>query len=204
MSRPARIDVFCEDRAHEEFLKPLLRRTCTEKMVDARIEVRAARGGRARVFDELSTYHAFVRNSGRPVPDLLVVAIDANCSSYATKAREVRGKIDTGLFPHHAVACPDPHIERWYMADAEAFQQVVGVAPLAVQPKCDKQTRNVLKKALVDSVKAAGHPTIFGGIDFAADLVRAMDTFRAGKAEPGLKHFLEEVASALRQLKAAL
>jgi len=29
-----------------------------------------------------------------------------------------------------------------------------------------------------------------------------MDIFRAGKAEPSLKHFIQEVENALRQLKA--
>lgn len=202
MSRALRIDVFCEDRAHEAFLKPLLYRICTQEGVQARIEVQSARGGRGRTLQELEGYQLVTRKAGHQRPDLHAVAIDANCSSYAAKAREVRDRIDSGLFCHHAVACPDPHVERWYMADAEAFQRVVGVAPPAAQPKCDKQTRNVLKKALVESIRAGGHPATLGGIEFAADLAEAMDPFRAGKAEPALKHFLDEVVSALRQLKA--
>jgi hypothetical protein len=202
MSRALRIDLFCEDRAHERFLRSLLYRICTQEGVQARIKVQSARGGSGRALQELEGYQLVTRTAGHQRPDLLVVAIDANCSSYAAKAREVRERIDSGLFSHHAVACPDPHVERWYMADAEAFQRVVGVAPPAAQPKCDKQTRNVLKKALADSIAAGGHPRTLGGIEFAAELAQAVDLFRAGKTDPALKHFLEEVVNALRQLKA--
>jgi hypothetical protein len=201
MSRTLRIDLFCEDEAHEELLKHLLRRICNDEGVEARIEVRSARGGCGRAVQELEAYQLLIRKTGQPLPDLLVVAIDANCSSYAVKVREIREKMRPELFPHCAIACPDPHIERWYMADPEAFLQVVGVEPPPVEPKCDKQSRNVLKKALATSVKAAGHPAILSGIEFAAELAHAMDRFRAGKDDPALKHFLEEVLDALRQLK---
>lgn len=202
MSRTVRIDLFCEDRAHEELLKHLVRAMCARESVDAMIEVRSARGGHGRALDEMKSYQVLVERRGLPRPDLLVVAIDANCSSYVPKVREIREGVKPRVFPHCAVACPDPHIEQWYIADAEAFQQVVGVAPPAAHPKCDKQTRNVLKKALADSVGAGGHPRTLGGIEFAADLAKAMNTFRAGKAEPSFKHFIEEVENALRQLKA--
>jgi len=201
MSKTLRVDLFCEDRAHEELLKPLVQRVCNQEGLEARIEVRSARGGRGRVLQELDAYQLVTRKAGQPMPDLLVVAIDANCDSYAKKVKEIRDKVDVTLMPHHAIACPDPHIERWYMADSDAFRQVVGQKPPIVAPKCDKQSRNDLKKALVHAVRAAGHPAILGGIEFAAEIADAMDPFRAGKADPALKHFLEEVANALRQLK---
>jgi len=203
MSRALRIDLFCEDRGHEDFLSPLVRRVCKREGLVTRIEVPSARGGRGRVLEELDTYQLLIRKGGRPSPDLLIVAIDANCSSYARKVSEIRQRIDVALFPYHAIACPDPHIERWYMADVESFQQVVGVAPPVADARCDKETRNVLKRALVESVRAAGHPAILGGIEFAAELALAIDLFRAGRAEPALKHFIEEVENALRQLKTA-
>ena len=203
MSRTLRIDLFCEDRAQEEMLKHLVRRLCEEEGVDASIEVRVARGGRGKTYEELRGYQLLVEKSGLSRPDLLVVAIDANCSSHAAKVREVREKIDAGLFPYHAIACPDPHIERWYMADGDAFLEVVGAQPPRAEPKCDKETRNVLKRALAASVRAAGHPAILGGIEFAAELAQAMDPFRAGRADPALKHFIDDVRSALRQLRPA-
>lgn len=202
MSKTLRVDLFCEDRAHEELLKPLVRRLCEQEDVDARIEVQSARGGRGRALQELEDYQLVTRKAGRPRPDLLVVAIDANCDTYAKKVKEIGEKIDTTLIPHHAIACPDPHIERWYMADSDAFCQVVGERPPTAEPKCDKQSRNVLKKALAHAVRAAGHPAILGGIEFAPELANAMDPFRAGKADTALKHFIEEVENALRLLKA--
>ncbi|HPD13365.1 MAG TPA: hypothetical protein PLE19_00345 [Planctomycetota bacterium] len=201
MSRSVQIDLFCEDRAHEELLKHLIRVMCRREKTDGRIEVRSARGGHGKALDELRSYQVLVERRGLRRPDLLVVAIDANCSSYAPKVREIREAIKPDVFPYCAIACPDPHIERWYTADSDAFRQAVGATPPAAEPRCDKQSRNVLKKALAHAVRAAGHPAILGGIEFAAELAEAMDLFRAGKADAALKHFVEEVMSALRQLK---
>ena len=49
MSDRPRIDLFCEDRAHEELLKHLVLRLCSEEgLVGARIDVRSARGGHGK------------------------------------------------------------------------------------------------------------------------------------------------------------
>jgi hypothetical protein len=37
-----------------------------------------------------------------------------------------------------------------------------------------------------------------GGIEFAEEIVECMDLYRAGKDEPSLKHFIDELRSALR------
>lgn len=87
------------------------------------------------------------------------------------------------------------------MADGEAFLQVIGIQPPTVEAKCDKESRNELKRALASAVRMAGHPAILGGIEFAAELAAAMELFRAAKADTALKHFVEEIVNALRQLK---
>ena len=42
---------------------------------------------------------------------------------------------------------------------------------------------------------------MLAGIEFAADLARRIDPFRAGKVDSGLHHFIRDVRAALRMLK---
>jgi len=201
MNRSLRIDLFCEDRAHEELLHNLVRRLCAQEGVEAEIAIRSARGGHGRALRELELYQKAVAVGGVRTPDLLVVAIDTNCRSYRQVVKEVEARIGRQCFPHYAIACPNPHIELWYMADPEAFEAVIGAPPPPLQKECGKETRNTLKKGLADSLKAAGHPVVFGGIQFAPELAQRMDLYSAAKADTGLRHFLRDVTNALRQLK---
>jgi len=201
MTERPRIDLFCEDRAHEELLRHLLERWCAQEgLPRARIAVRSAKGGHGRALDELGHYQVLTRSRGLSVPDLLVVAIDANCAPYSEMVGHINARIDHHLFPHSAIACPDPHIERWYMADPEAFQAAVGARPLDVEPKCGKEHRHELKRALADSIRRAGQSVLLGGVEFAPDLAAAIDPFRAGKTDAAFRHFFDSVVGALRRL----
>jgi hypothetical protein len=200
MSERLRIDLFCEDRAHEELLRALVRRLCEQEAIQGQITVRSARGGHGTALRELELYQRVVREGVSPSPDVLVVAIDTNCQSYREAVRGVEARIDHERFPYHAIACPNPHVELWYMADPEAFERVIGVAPPPVRPACGKQGRHALKRALAQSVRAAGHPVVFGGIEYARELAEAMDLFRAGKVDAGFHHFVRDVTGALRRL----
>lgn len=51
MSKSTLVDLFAEDRAHEELLKPLIIRVGREKRVDMRVSVRIARGGHSRAIN---------------------------------------------------------------------------------------------------------------------------------------------------------
>jgi len=201
MADPARIHLFCEDVAHEEFLRGLLLRLCAQERMEAIIAIRNARGGRGRALSELDLYQALAKS--QELPDLLVVGIDTNCSTYAETRDAVEARLDTALFPFHAVACPNPHIELWYMADPVAFERVVGVPPPELVPGCGKEDRNVLKKALAAAIREAGHPVLFGGTQFALEIAQAIDPFRAGKVDAGFRHFVRDVTNALRRLRAA-
>src|SRR4051794_30750832 len=91
MSRPLLIDLFAEDRAHEAFLCPLLDRLARENEKEVSVRVRSARGGHGQAIAELKTYQrGFAKGIGGELPDLLVVAIDANCDSYATAQKAVQ------------------------------------------------------------------------------------------------------------------
>ena len=203
MTDRLRVDVFCEDRAHEELIGGLLERICARQQVEVDLAIRSARGGHGKALHEFRLYQDVVRAHGLPYPDVLVVAIDTNCRSYHEVVTEIESHIDHTSFPHYALACPNPHIELWYMADATAFEQVVGIKPPKLARECGKASRNTLKRALAECIKAAGHPLLFGGIQFARELAEVMDPFRAGKVDAGLRHFIRDVANALRRLRSA-
>lgn len=199
MNNLALVDLFVEDRAHEEFLKAMLSRIATENNRRITVRVRSARGGRPRVLEELSLYQKSVLKApdSMSMPDLLFIAIDANCKRWNKARTEIQGKIQSPFTSRSIVACPDPHIERWYLADPDSFFQVVGVRPKVGRRKCERDRyKAVLSKAIVD----ACHPPTLGGIEFAQELVGAMDLYRAGKAERSLKHFLTETAARIRSL----
>lgn len=120
-------DLFVEDRAHEEFVKNMLIRLAKEEDVNLALQIRSARGGHPRVLEEFRSYQKALLKGvvGMTVPDLLIVAIDANRSSFATARGEIEGAIDPRLKETAVVACPDPHVERWYLADSDSFIEVV-------------------------------------------------------------------------------
>ena len=175
-----------------------MRRVAGEIGVRVEIQVRSARGGHPRALEELQFYQRGVLGLSLDLryPDVLIAAIDANCDPYAAARKKIESSLSPEFLPITAVACPEPHIERWYMADPASFAQVVGKAPRQEKRKCD---RNRYKKLLAESVRAAGHPALLGGIEFASEIVTAMDLYRAGKRERSLKHFMDEVTRILKQ-----
>ena len=99
------------------------------------------------------------------------------------------------LKPRTVIACPEPHIERWYLADPESFRTVVGFRPNPGRKKCD---RGRYKQMLAQAVVKGGFPPTLGGVEFAPDIVDAMDLYRAGRAEHSLKDFQTRLTQLLR------
>jgi len=198
MPDPKTVDLFVEDLAHEAFLAPLIERVAAESDTEVAVRVRSARGGHGRVLDELRRYQERVEQGfvGLTVPDVLVVAIDTNCRRYAEARKAVASTLRGSFLEKSAIACPDPHVERWYMADPPSFRGVVGAAPKPGKRKCD---RALYKDRLARTLAEGGHPTLLGGLEFARDIVRTMDLYRAGKNEKSLKHFLDDVRKAIRR-----
>ncbi|GIW70820.1 MAG: hypothetical protein KatS3mg102_0362 [Planctomycetota bacterium] len=201
MSDVLLIDLFVEDRAHEEFLVPLVERVAKEEQVKVKLRVRSARGGHGRAIAEFGTYQKLIQRGafGEAPPELVVVAIDGNCTTFADKKKEIASATTQELQGRVVAACPDPHVERWYLADPDSFNDVVGHRPVVGEKKC---TRGHYKQLLASAVRMAGHPFTLGGIEFARDLVEKMDWFRAGKQDTSLKAFLDDLRAHLRQLGA--
>lgn len=193
------MDLFVEDRAHEEFVRALLERLAREYTKAVEIRIRSARGGHARALSEFALYQkSAVKGVGDlTVPDLLVIVIDANCRRFHAARSSIEKYLDPAFHARSVIACPDPHIERWYLADTVSFAHVVGITPKIGRKKCE---RDLYKAILSQSVVDAGHAPTLGGIEFARELVEAMDLYRAGKSDKSLKAFLDELKVCLEKM----
>lgn len=200
MSSAITVDIFVEDRAHEAFLVPMLQRIAREEDLVVSSRVRSARGGHGRAIAELELYQQVVETGMRGLtpPDLLLTGIDGNCSTFAKAKKVIAAATHAPLSDRLVVACPDPHVERWYLADPESFKDVVGHRPTIAKRKC---ARDYYKDALAKVVQKAGHPATLGGIEFAQELVERMDLYRAGKNERSLKAFVDDLRGRLRTLR---
>jgi hypothetical protein len=196
MAKPLVVDLFAEDRAHEEWLRPLIRRVALEESQEVEVRSLSVRGGHGKALSEFRTYQATrLRQATGDFPDLVVVAIDGNCSTFAKIQKEIDALIRDEFQGMIVKATPDPHIERWFLADLTAFNEVVGVSPKMKTEKCERDYyKSILSGAIVD----AGHPLTLGGIEFASELVEAIDLYRAGKVDSSFKHFIESLRSVLR------
>jgi hypothetical protein len=196
MAEIIHVDLFCEDRAHEEFLQAVMERVGRERGVGLDIRVAVARGGHGRVLEELKL-HQRARAAMGPTSDILVAAIDANCKDHVEARNEILRHIDEKLFPLHVLAVPDPHIERWYLADPDALRTALGAVVNRETRKCE---RHLYKTALVSSLRKAGHPVVLGGAEFAREIVEAMDLYKAGRNERPFKHFLDSLRESMSRL----
>lgn len=200
MNRVLQIDLFAEDQAHELFLRPLIERVCSDQGVRCRVRVRSARGGHGRALVELQLFQEALAKgaTASTLPEVLVVAIDANCTPCIKAHGKIRAIIRPEVFPRVVIACPDPHIERWYLVDPPALEQLVGRRPATVKKKC---ARDHYKRILRTTIERAGSPVPLGGIEFAPEIVAQMDLFRAGKANGSLKHFLGSLRAAVTAVR---
>lgn len=200
MSSPFTVDIFVEDHAHEAFLVPMVQRIARDENIVVAPRVRSAWGGHGRAVAELRLYQRVVER-GTPdfaPPDLLIAGIDGNCSTFAKAKKAIEEATNPPFSNRLVVACPDPHVERWYLADPESFKEVVGHQPTIGKKKC---VRDYYKNALANAVRKAGHPATLGGIEFAQELVERMDLYRAGKNERSLKAFVDDLRGRLETLR---
>jgi hypothetical protein len=198
MNDERHVDLFAEDRGHEEFLKPLISRIARQENCRVSIKVRTARGGHGRAVREFKLYQKSVLGAvaDLTMPDILVVAIDSNCKSYVDTTNDIKRDLEVEFSTIAVLACPDPHIELWYLADLDTFEKVVGYRPTVPSGKC---VTNYYKNLLSSAVTAAGHPATLGGIEFARELVQQMDLFRAGQKDAALKHLIQDLENAFRR-----
>ena len=185
------IALFVEDSAHRQIIGALVRRLAEECGVDARLEWRSAVRGHGRVVRELGDYLRDLGRQGGRLPDLIVVATDANCGGFAERAREIGSRSAPAPM---VLAIPDPHVERWLLLDGAAFKAVFGRGCAAPDFKC---SRDRYKQILTEAIRTAGVIPSLGGIEYADDIVRHMDIDRAARADRSFARFVDAIRAAL-------
>lgn len=195
MSDPLTIDLFAEDVGHERLLSAIVQRVVSKYGKLAALKIRSARGGHAKALGELRLYLRALEKGVVQTPGILIVAIDTNCAGFPAKRAEIADVLEGHPQMTCVVACPNPHIERWFMADRQAFESVIGPCPALGRVKCSK---GEYKAKLAQAVAQAGYPSTLGGVEFADEIAEAMNFYWASKADHSLKAFLEELESAIR------
>ena len=188
------IACFVEDRAHREVIGAFIRRLAMEHGMTVQIDWRSAVRGHGRVVQEFERYLRDLERQGG-IPDLIIVATDANCVGINNRIRD----LDTPIAPAPIVlAVPDPHIERWLLLDGAAFRAVFGRGCDAPDQKC---SRDLYKQRLLEAIRNAGITPLLGGIEYAEDIINHMDIDRAINADRSLRRFVEEIRRIFRSWK---
>lgn len=189
------ISMFVEDQAHYEFLNALLQRLAEQYGIEIEMDWQNARHGHGKVINELRQY---LRDLGRGRlnwPDLVIVATDANCKGLKERLREITD-VTNKAEARIVCAVPVPHIERWLLLDSSAFKHVFGRGCDAPDQKCERAR---YKKQLIDSIVKVGIIPNFGGIEYADEIVLAMDLNRAGQADASLARLLNELQAVFQE-----
>ena len=170
-----RIEFFAEDFGHEAFLRALIERLVCPYRIEVEVNSYSVRGGYGTALSELRQYLTDLQRGRRHLPDLIVVARDANCKGYPERKQEMEDNVPE-KFKHLMVyAIPDPHIERWLLLDSSAFKTVLGRGCAAPDYKCE---RDRYKRLLVEAIRGAGISPLLGGMEHAEDIVHHMDLRR--------------------------
>lgn len=192
--------LFCEDSFHEEFIGALVGRLQREQQSSLRTRVLSSRGGLPRMQGELREFLRDLAKDRQSPPDAIIVVADANCASYNGRrnAFDKAVQAQTGYRGVVRYAIPDPHIERWMLADPQAFQTVFGRGCTLPAVKCGKDE---YKRLLRREIRKSGIEAPLGGQEFAADIVEAMNLALAEAHEPSLRLFLRDMRALLNLWK---
>lgn len=182
--------LFCEDDAQERFIATLVHRIANERAVAITVHPRSGPGGFGGVVQELKRFAKACADGRTRVPDLVVVAVDANCRGFGERRNEVADAAGPQLRPNLIAAIADPHIERWYLLDGEAFKKVLGRGCDAPDHKCEKDR---YKRLLAKAVRDAGVEPLLGGIEYAEDLAKEMNLDRVSRTDRVFGDFVADL-----------
>ncbi|HUT90628.1 MAG TPA: hypothetical protein VMY37_14085 [Thermoguttaceae bacterium] len=192
-----RVSFLGEDEGHRAFLVPLLRCVAAQYGIDVEVREYSIRGGFGEVENELEQYVRDLVKFKEGLPDLVVVATDANCCGFARRRKKLE-RIVEPVKDRIAFAVPDPHIERWMLLDPSAFKAALGSPCKIPDQKCD---RDRYKQLLLQAVQETGVTPLLGGIEHAEDIVRNMDLAPTSRGDDFGK-FLQDIHACFRRWRA--
>ena len=191
--------LFLEDLAHERLVRSLVDRLANESGLSVTCRVFNARGGHGKTLSELKQFlNDLQKGVATGSPDIVIVAIDANCKGINKRRKEILEHIPDVFANITACAIPDPHIERWVLLDSAAFKAALGEGCKAPDKKCDKERYKVL---LANAVQEAGVAPILGGLEHADSIVANMNINAVTANDKSFKHFIDELRVQFNRLK---
>ncbi|MBI4331970.1 MAG: hypothetical protein HY673_11875 [Chloroflexi bacterium] len=190
-----RVGLFVEDFGHEAFIKALVERIARQYGIGVEIKPYSVRGGHGRALAELKEYVRDLERGRVNLPDLLIVARDANCKGYLERKQEI-DRVTDKFKDLTICAIPDPHIQRWLLLDSAAFKAVLGKGCAAPDQKCN---RDRYKELLLRSMRNAGISPPLGGMEYAEDIVNVMDLQRMERIDDSLGKLLKELHNKLKE-----
>jgi len=186
---------FTEDYAHEEFVAAIVERFSRTIGVPIKPIPRSVRGGHGKVVAEFRSYLHDLEQEREQVPDLLIVATDANCERYGKRKKAIDA-INDRAREITIYAIPVPHIERWLLLDSAAFKAVMGKGCNPPDQKC---SRDRYKRLLLEAMRNAGIVPPLGGVEYTRDIVDAMDLQRMEAVNASFGKFLKELHSKFKE-----
>lgn len=187
------VSLFAEDYGHEAVLTPLIDNVAKQYGIQVKIRPVSVRRGFGKVELELEQYVKDLLRYQEELPDLVVVATDADCDGFASRRQRLQ-RITDLVKDRVVYAVPDPHIERWLLLDPAAFKAALGSPCKAPDQKCD---RSRYKALLIKAVRDAGATPLLGGMEHAEDIVRNMELGPTSKAKD-LGSLLQELHARFR------
>lgn len=188
---------FLEDNAHTQFVPVLFRRLADEIGVDLIEKDYGPMGGAGPTIRGIRQLLVDIESNIELRPDAIVVGIDADCSVHGARREQVTRVCERGGYSGDVVVAePEPHVESWYFADAEAFQRLLRVSGLPPAPSvhCRKDD---YKDRLREAVRSGREPARLGGVEYGPELVAQMNIPRAAGRVRSLGRFVDEARACL-------
>ncbi len=180
------INLFVEDVAHEDFLTAIIKRYADEYNIETNIKPSSVRGGHGTVITELKQYVRDIQQNKEVLPDLVIVGTDSNCKGLMERENEIN-HVTSNIRDIVINMIPDPHIERWFLLDPEAFKTVYGMGSVKPDYKCE---RDRYKKMLLNAIYQATMTPPIDGTERLEELVNAMDLQRVEQSDRSIGRFL--------------
>ncbi len=195
------VGLFAEDEGHRSLLTGLIRRLAEDEDAAVEVRLRNAAGGSPRVRRALRQYVADLATGRDSFLDVLVVAMDANSDGVAARRQWINGLVGDSYAGTLVTAVPDPHVERWYLADPYAVSRAIDQCYRADLPPT-RQRGQGYKRVLRSAFLKGGVDPPAGGPEYGEAIAAVMD-LRTACRLPELQQFVSDLRAALRRGSAA-